>query len=171
MFNQHVRLSQEIPGLYRVDNNIFWVWQANAWPYKGMTLSKHNIYRGSRINAKNHLAHCMRDSDASFVQNPAMPKEPTVLPFKGFGSLQQAATQHIDFRLADNSPAIDAGSTNNDEGYGHNSKGKSADLGAIEHGTEWVFPRPGPRWMNDQEAMGTTALPAELNPAMLGFTR
>jgi hypothetical protein len=46
---------------------------------------------------------------------------------------------------------VDAGAAGKDKDYYHQSRGKAPDLGAIELGDAWQFPRPGPRWAQGTE--------------------
>jgi len=46
--------------------------------------------------------------------------------------------------------------------YYHEVHGKAPDLGAIELGDTWKFPRPGPRWAQGGEIVNRPAMPATL---------
>ncbi|NRA28314.1 MAG: hypothetical protein HRU10_13850 [Opitutales bacterium] len=151
-----------------IDNNIFRVWQANKWAYKGMTLSPNNLYKG-HINRLDHLEHTIRDIEPGFVSSPEFPAEPEVLPFKSFSETPKPLNNQVDFHLTSQSPSIDAGSAGNDTKYGHNSIGESSDLGALEYGARWSFPRPGPRWVNESSTLITAPLPPEIHPSWLGL--
>ena len=74
-----------------------------------------------------------------------------------------ASLRPIDFKIRANSAAVDAGAPGKDEEYFHKSAGKAPDLGAIELGEEWHFPRPGPRWATGSEIAGRPTLPASMN--------
>ena len=151
-----------------IDNNIFRVWQAHYWPYKGMTLSPNNLYRGT-INKLDHLTHAIRNTEPGLVRAPRFPNKPEAMPFVGFYEKPEPDKEPIDFHLASDSPCIDSGSLGNDLKYGHTSKGESSDLGAVEYGTEWNFPRPGPRWMKEHNSLNTAPLPPEIHPGWLGL--
>jgi len=68
----------------------------------------------------------------------------------------------MDFNLRPDSAAVDAGAAGKDKEYYHQSRGKAPDLGAIELGDTWKFPRPGPRWAKGSEIANRPAIPASL---------
>ena len=151
-----------------IDNNIFRVWQASHWNYSGMTLSPNNLYRGT-INKMDHLQHTLRKVEPGFVKAPNFPSKPMVQPFEGFNAKPKPVNHLIDFHLAPTSACIDAGSRGNDLSYGHASHGESADLGALEFGSRWEFPRPGPRWLKKSPVISHSPLPPEIHPRWVGL--
>ncbi len=56
-----------------------------------------------------------------------------------------------------------------DKEYFHTSAGKAPDLGAIELGEEWQFPRPGPRWATGDEITGRPPMPASFRAKWVGL--
>ena len=73
----------------------------------------------------------------------------------------------MDFNLRADGPAVDAGATGKD--YHHKARGKAPDLGAIELGETWKFPRPGPRWAKGSEIANRPAIPASLPRKWVGL--
>lgn len=53
---------------------------------------------------------------------------------------------------------------------GHRVQGKAPDIGAIELGDEWLFPRPGPRWFDPETTEpARPPFPAGFNMSLAGF--
>jgi hypothetical protein len=75
----------------------------------------------------------------------------------------------MDFNLRPDSAAVDAGAAGKDKEYHHQSRGKAPDLGAIELGETWNFPRPGPRWAKGNEIPNRPAIPASLPRKWVGM--
>ena len=73
----------------------------------------------------------------------------------------------MDFGLRADSPAVDAGTAGKE--YHHKPRGKAPDLGAIELGDTWRFPRPGPRWAKGSEIANRPAIPASLPRKWVGL--
>ncbi len=126
-----------------VENNIMVVNRSNPWDAPGYTPSKYNLVHGGHVSEE-HLPQCIH-ADPKFVR------------FKP-----------IDFRLSADSPAMGAG-INRDDQYQHNSK-DCTDLGAIEYGGNWDFPKPGPRWATDENMPQRPEWPKSISPKWGGFS-
>ncbi|MDA0322865.1 MAG: right-handed parallel beta-helix repeat-containing protein [Verrucomicrobia bacterium] len=127
-----------------MENNIIYVGEAQVWDSADFPISRHNLYCGPRVKAE----HMPQMTHA---------KQP-------FASLRP-----IDFGIRPDSVAVDAGASGKDEEYFHKSAGEAPDLGAIELGEEWHFPRPGPRWATGSEIAGRPALPASFRGKWVGM--
>jgi hypothetical protein len=128
-----------------MENNIFYCAESRGNGLRGVTFSRHNLYCGPKI-ATNDIPEMMHDRRSPFVSMSPM-----------------------DFSLRPDSAAVDAGAPGKDETYFHKSAGKAPDLGAIELGEKWEFPRPGPRWAAGSEIAGRPALPASLKAKWVGL--
>ncbi|MDL5045308.1 hypothetical protein QQ054_04540 [Oscillatoria amoena NRMC-F 0135] len=130
-------------GSNTIENNIMLVDTSAAWQRDGFTPTAHNLLWGKNTDAS-HIAGAVH-ADPGF-----------------------ASTEPYDFHLSPQSPAIDAG-VNRDAEYHHNSVG-GTDLGAIEFGTRWSMPKPGPRWGNRDTLPGRPGFPPSLPVHWAGFT-
>lgn len=127
-----------------VENNIILVRSASAG-ISGLTFSRYNLlYGGDNPNVPN-LSGDELHVDPQFVN-----------------------TNPIDFRLQAGSPAVGAG-VNKDAQYFHTTRGGATDLGAIEHGDNWLMPRPGPAWATGGNTPWRPVVPASLDPSWLGL--
>jgi len=127
-----------------MENNIIYVGEAQTWNSPDFPISRHNLYCGPNVKAE-HMPQ-MTHGEQPFVSlNP------------------------IDFRIRPDSAAVDAGAPGKDKEYFHKSAGKAPDLGAIELGEAWQFPRPGPRWATGKEISGRPRLPASLEAKWVGL--
>ena len=154
------------------ENNIVQVYRSVAWNLPGLTLSKHNLHSASRANPE-HMADLLQAETPGFVSPPdsgaqALP----VVPLAEAGLIETPELRQgsvIDFRLKANSPAVDAGRSGKDSVYHHRSRGNAPDLGALELGDAWVFPRPGPRWAVGKMTPWRPPLPPSLDPKWVGL--
>jgi hypothetical protein len=73
----------------------------------------------------------------------------------------------LDAHLAPDSPAVDGGVPT--ELCPHEARGDAPDLGAIELGTQWDFPRPGPSWADFTNCPWRPPLPPSFDPRLAGF--
>ena len=128
-----------------MENNIFYCGESRGSGLKGVTFSPHNLYCGPKIET-NDIPEMMHDRRSPFVSMSPM-----------------------DFSLRPDSAAVDAGASGKDREYFHKPAGKAPDLGAIELGEEWHFPRPGPRWATGGEIAGRPALPASVKAKWVGL--
>jgi hypothetical protein len=126
-----------------LENNILYVAHPQDWKLPGFVPSRHNLYCGIKLEPT---------------------QMPEVMHLKG---LPFTPWNPIDFNLRPNSPAVDAGAA--DKNYYHEARGKAPDLGAIELGDTWRFPRPGPRWAQGSEIANRPALPASLPLKWVGL--
>lgn len=126
-----------------LENNIIYVAHPQGWGLEGFVPSRHNLY-------------CSINLEPGQI--------PEVMHLKG---LPFTPWNPIDFNLPANSPAVDAGAAGKD--YYHEARGKAPDLGAIEQGDTWKFPRPGPRWAKGNEIANRPAIPAALPPKWVGL--
>lgn len=156
-----------------IENNIFLVRFARKWDLPGLEVSPYNLYHGMRINRLDHLEHLIRDRMPGFVRPPDFDAErPPVIPLPSPDVPARAMASgrpRADFRLAEDSPAIDAGNPDTADRYGHTTRGEAPDLGAIEYGDAWQFPAPGPRWARDERTPWRPPLPPSLDPAWVGL--
>jgi len=125
-----------------LENNILYVAKSQDWDVADFPLSRHNLYCGPKIDPK-HIPEILH-GDQPFVSMKPM-----------------------DFNLRADSPAVDAGAGG--ENYHHEPRGKAPDLGAIELGETWNFPRPGPRWAKGSEMSNRPAIPASLPRKWVGL--
>ena len=125
-----------------LENNIVYVAHPQDWKLEGWVPSRHNLYCGIRLEPN---------------------QMPEAIHLKG---LPFTPWNPIDFNLRPNSPAVDAGAAGKD--YHHEARGKAPDLGAIELGDTWQFPRPGPRWAKGNEIANRPTIPAALPRKWVG---
>jgi hypothetical protein len=180
-----------------IDNNILYakIDLLTWWPER-LTTTTNNIYAGPGIDPKSTPRTCPHTMDPGFVSGPPIYNEalspallgapkpvssPTRTPklderWKPSWSAPVSEEQkkmtesgRMDFHLRENSPAVDAGSKGNDARYQHQSKGSAPDLGAIELGDTWKFPRPGPRWAIGELKPWRPPLPPSLDPNWVGL--
>jgi hypothetical protein len=127
-----------------MENNIIYVGEAQTWNSPDFLISRHNLYCGPRVKAE-HMPQMIHGRQ----------------PFVSLAPM--------DFRIREGCAAVDAGAPGKDKEYFHNSAGRAPDLGAIERGEEWHFPRPGPRWATGGAIAGRPALPASLKGKWVGL--
>jgi len=127
-----------------LENNILYIAKSQDWGIPDFPLSRHNLYCGPKIDPK-HTPEVIH-GDQPFVSMKPM-----------------------DFNLRPDSAAVDAGAPGKDKEYFHKSAGKAPDLGAIERGDTWKFPRPGPRWAKGNEIPNRPAIPASLPRKWVGL--
>jgi len=154
-----------------LENNILYAYRSNAWRLPGFVPSKHNMYAGPSINP-DHLSHLIHAKEPGFRVAPSLDAEPLpVLPLQEAGVAERSpeAGEFVDFRLRPDSPGVDAGAPGMDEAYHHSSRGRAPDLGAIELGETWQFPRPGPRWATGEKTPWRPSLPPSLDPQWVGL--
>jgi hypothetical protein len=127
-----------------IENNIIYVGQPQNWGAADFPLSRYNLYCGPGVKAE-HMPNLIH-GDQPFV-----------------------SLEPMDFNIRPDSAAVDAGAPGKDKEYFHTSAGKAPDLGAIERGEEWQFPRPGPRWAAGGEIAGRPTLPASFKGKWVGM--
>lgn len=127
-----------------LENNIIYVAKSQEWGMPDFVLSRHNLYCGPKINPQ-HIPLLIH-ADPPFVSMKPM-----------------------NFNLRPDSAAVDTGAAGKDQEYVHKSAGKAPDLGAIELGETWNFPRPGPRWAKGKEIPNRPAIPASLPLKWVGL--
>jgi len=126
-----------------LENNIFYVSRSQGWGLPGFVPGPRNLYCGPNMNPE-HMPEVIHGGESPFVSmNP------------------------IDFALRADGPAVDAGAVG--AGYHHEARGGAPDLGAIELGDAWSFPRPGPRWAADGAIANRPAIPASLPRRWVGM--
>ena len=125
-----------------LENNIIYIAKSQAWGMPDFPLSRHNLYCGPKIDFQ-HIPE-MLHGEQPFV-----------------------STKPMDFNLRPDSAAVDAGAAGKD--YHQEARGKAPDLGAIELGDTWKFPRPGPRWTKGSEIANRPAIPASLPRKWVGL--
>jgi hypothetical protein len=125
-----------------IENNIIYNGEAQTWDC--FPISSNNLYCGPNVKAE-HIPQVIHGEQPFVSLNP------------------------IDFNIRPGSAAVDAGAPGKDAEYFHKSAGKAPDLGAIELGETWQFPRPGPRWAAGSEIVGRPALPASLKAKWVGL--
>ena len=156
------------------ENNIVQVYRSVAWDLPGLTLSKHNLHSASRANPE-HMADLLQAETPGFVVPPDFDAQALpVVPLSEAGLVETPEIRKglaIDFRLKANSPAVDAGKPGKDSVYHHRSRGSAPDLGALELGDAWVFPRPGPRWAVGEMTPWRPPLPSSLDPKWVGLDK
>lgn len=131
------------------ENNVMMVNRSSRWEQEGLVPTRYNLFTGPNVNPS-HMPPMLTGIDAGFEQAPdfaasALP----VLPLQEAGLAEPSSAfdgPHVDFRLCADSPAVDAGAPDTTGRYHHKANGPASDLGAIELGDDWEFPRPGPRW-------------------------
>jgi hypothetical protein len=126
-----------------LENNILYVSFSQEWGLPGFVPSRHNLYCGPHMNGE-HLPELIHDAGSPFLSMKPM-----------------------NFELRADSPAVDAGAVGID--YHHKANGKAPDLGAIELGETWLFPRPGPRWADNGIITNRPAIPASLPGRWVGM--
>ena len=127
-----------------MENNIIYVGEAQVWDSADFPISRHNLYCGPNVKSEH-------------------------MPQMSHGEQPFVSLAPIDFNIRPDSAAVDAGAPGKDREYFHKSAGKAPDLGAIELGDEWQFPRPGPRWATGKEISGRPALPASVKAKWVGL--
>jgi hypothetical protein len=127
-----------------LQNNIIWVRNSQSWNLVGFTFANENLVYGSRF-ASEHVPNAIH-------ANP------------GFVSVSPV----IDFRLRNDSPAVNLGAIGSIDYY-HQTTDGIPDLGAIEYGTTWTFPRPGPRWATPALMPQRPPLPTSLKASWVGL--
>jgi len=126
-----------------LENNIFYVAQSQNFRAPGLVFGRHNLYCGLKVDPS-HIPEMMHYDGSPLVSMSPM-----------------------DFTLRADGPAVDAGAAGKD--YYHEGRGKAPDLGAIELGDTWQFPRPGPRWAKGNEIANRPAIPASLPLKWVGL--
>jgi hypothetical protein len=127
-----------------LENNLFYVGEPQVWEAAGFAISRHNLYCGPSV-------------------------KPEHLPQMSHGEPPFVSLQPMEFTLRAGSAAVDAGAPGKDKEYFHKSNGKAPDLGALEMGEIWHFPRPGPRWATGQAITNRPALPRSLHGKWVGL--
>lgn len=158
-----------------IENNIFWVRLSFPWKIEQLRPGPYNLYAGPNVEPE-HLPGTIPADAAGFVVEPAIiplktPRLP-VLPLRHLEEPDPAVPtvdRRVDFHLRLDSVAVNAGAPGNDQAYHHTSRGEGPDLGAIELGEEWQFPRPGPRWAVADKAPWRPALPPSLDRRWVGL--
>lgn len=119
-----------------LENNIFYAARPQGWGMPGFVPGRHNLYCAPKIQPE-HMPEAMHLDGSPF-----------------------ASMSPMDFTLRADSPAVDAGAAG--ANYHHAARGQAPDLGAIELGDTWEFPRPGPRWATGDQITNRPAIPASL---------
>jgi len=127
-----------------MENNIIYVGEPQTWNSPDFTISRHNLYCGPNVKAEH-------------------------MPQMSHGQPPFVSLKPMDFRVREDSAAVDAGAPGKDKEYFHHSAGKAPDLGAIELGEKWQFPRPGPRWAKGHAIAHRPSIPASLPPRWVGL--
>ena len=125
-----------------LENNIIYVGSPQNWVSPDFPMSRYNLYCGPKVTSE-HNPHVIHGEQ----------------PF--------VSMQPMDFNLRPDSVAVDAGVAR--EGQYQKVGGKAPDLGAIELGETWTFPRPGPRWASGDEIPNRPAIPASLPRKWVGL--
>lgn len=125
-----------------LENNIIYVAKPQTWSVPDFPLSHYNLYCGPSV-------------------------KPTDMPQMIHGDQPFVSLSPMDFNLRSDSAAVDAGVAGKD--YHHEARGKAPDLGAIELGDTWQFPRPGPRWAKGNDIPNRPAIPASLPLKWVGL--
>jgi len=126
-----------------LENNIFYLARSQNFSAPGLVFGRHNLYCGAKVDPK-HIPEMIHHEGSPF-----------------------ASMKPMDFSLRADGPAVDAGTAGTD--YFHQARGKAPDLGAIELGDTWQFPRPGPRWAKGSEITNRPAIPASLPRKWVGL--
>ena len=149
-----------------VENNIFMVNIAGGWNLPDFEVSPHNLYHGARAQSKTALQHLVL-KPAELVSPPKFDVDPNpVLPL---GAPMKSAGVVADFASRPIRPPLTPEPRATTPKLGHQSRGKAADLGAIELGSEWNFPRPGPRWATGELTPARPPLPPSLGAKWVGL--
>lgn len=154
------------------ENNVMMVNRSSPWEQEGYVPTRHNIYTGPNVNP-DHMPPMLIGAEPGFVRTPdfsvaGLP----ALPLEEAGLAEATPAfngQYVDFTLRADSPAVDAGAPDTSARYRHNTNGPAPDLGAIELGDAWEFPRPGPRWAMGEKRPWRPALPPSLHPRWVGL--
>jgi hypothetical protein len=157
------------------ENNILWVRLSFPWKIEQLRPGPHNLYAGPNVDPA-HMPGVIVANEAGFVSEPAdlslqAPRLP-VVPMTGLVEAAPGAARadtQIDFRLAPGSPALDAGVAGKGGIYHHRAAGAAPDLGALELGQDWQFPRPGPSWSVGDRLPWRPPLPPSLDPRWVGL--
>ncbi len=134
----------------KFQNNIVMVQEINGnTPYEltkgeGFKFLSENIIFGSKI--------------ASSTLTNAIHQQP------GFIS----TSPQIDFHLSRSGVAVGTGA-NRDGEYYHSTRDGSTDLGAIEFGSSWSMPKPGPSWATNNTIINRPSLPSTLIVSFTGL--
>lgn len=156
-----------------VENNIIRVRLSRDWKLPGFTVSRFNLHASPDSRSPANLTHLIRTEHVGFERAPPYAADALpVAPLQERGKAPRTATYGaplVDFGLRPGSPAVDAGAGGKDDAYHHSSRGEAPDLGAIELGEEWQFPRPGPRWVVGEKTPWRPPLPPSLDPRWVGL--
>jgi len=156
------------------ENNVMMVKRSSQWDQLGYVPTKYNIYTGPDVDP-NHMPPMLVGKNPGFQQHPDFEAKPLpVLPLQEVGLASATPTFHgpyVDFSLRSDSPAVDAGTPATGDEYHHTARGKASDLGAIELGENWTFPRPGPHWAIGKKMPWRPELPPSLHPEWIGLNR
>ncbi len=155
------------------ENNVMIVNRSSRWEQEGYEPTQYNIFTGPNVNPS-HMPPMVTGTEPGFQQAPdftalALP----VLPLQEAGLAEATPAfdgPYVDFRLRADSPAVDAGAPDTSDRYHHKVNGPAPDLGAIELGDDWEFPRPGPRWAIGDKRPWRPPLPPSLHPCWVGLT-
>ena len=149
-------------------NNLVWVRLDQPWRLGGAGFMPRpeNLMSGPQVDSSDlpYVAHLRGESPFAVAVPEKDPKAKGAPPLP-MGAAASGSGD-VDFALADGSPAIDAGLSVPALDRLRPDAGGAPDLGAIEHGDAWQFPRPGPRWMTGEIF---PPLPPSLDPAIAGF--
>jgi len=126
-----------------LENNVFYCARSRGWGLRNLVPSRHNLYCGPKISPRD-IPEMMHYDGSPFV-----------------------SMRPMDFTLRSDGPAVDAGAAGTN--YYHEARGKAPDLGAIELGDTWQFPRPGPRWARGNEITNRPPIPASLPLKWVGL--
>jgi hypothetical protein len=154
------------------ENNVMMVNRSSPWEQAGYEPTEYNLYAGPNVNPS-HMPPMLTGKEPGFERAPSFSTQPLpVLPLQESGLAQATPAfdgPFIDFRLRADSPAVDAGAPNSSTRYHHEDSGAAPDLGAIELGDVWEFPRPGPRWAIGDKRPWRPELPSSLLPSWVGL--
>jgi len=154
------------------ENNVMMVNRSSPWEQEGYVPTQHNIYTGPNVNPA-HMPPMLTGREPGFVSAPDFTAQALpVLPLQEAGLAEAASAirgAYVNFELRADSAAVDAGAPNSSTRYRHNASGPAPDLGAIELGDTWEFPRPGPRWAVGAYQLWRPSLPPSLHPRWVGF--
>ena len=126
-----------------LENNIFYAARTQGWNLPGFVPSRHNLFCGPVIDPKD-MPEVMHLDGSPFI-----------------------SLKPMDFALRTDGPAVDSGTAGTNDH--HTARGSAPDLGAIELGDIWSFPRPGPRWATGNAITNRPAIPASLHPKWVGM--
>jgi len=160
-----------------VTNNIMWVRLSRPWRLPDFAPRPTNLYAGPDVKAE-HMPGVILASSVGFRVEPTkvslhVPRL-LVVPLQGLEEEPPDAARvetPVDFHLTAGSPAVDAGENSPALATLQQVADGRPDLGAIEFGTEWLFPRPGPRWATGDREPWRPPLPPSLEPRWVGLDR